>query len=97
VSTLDAYAEATQKNFSFQLDIETSYFSLDLLDDFGDTTLPMRTISWSSREKVTGNFMLGAKVRRIRFVPPPLISFEPATQPRLASQDIFRFQEVYRI
>jgi hypothetical protein len=41
--------------------------------------------------------MLGAKVRRIRFVPPPLISFEPATQPRLASQDIFRFQEVYRI
>jgi hypothetical protein len=97
VSTFDAYAGATQKNFSYTLELETSYFSLDLLDDFNDGIPPARTINWSSREKVTGSFLLGMKVRRIRFAPPPLISFEQATQPRLTSQDIFRFQEVYRI
>jgi hypothetical protein len=97
VSTFDAYAEATQKNYSVTLQLETSYVSIDLLDDFGDQGYPGRTISWSSREKVTGNFMLGAKVRRVKFVPPPLILFEQASHPRLTSQDIFRFQEVYRI
>ncbi|MGH7853319.1 MAG: hypothetical protein ACREP3_07745 [Candidatus Binatia bacterium] len=97
MSTFDAYAEATQKNFSYTLEFETSYFSLDLLDDFSDGIPPTRTINWSSREKVTANFVLGAKVRRVRFAPPPLISFEQATQPRPTSQDIFRFQEVYRI
>jgi hypothetical protein len=97
VSTFDAYAEATQKNFSSALKFETSYFSLDLLDDFNDGVPPARTINWSSREKISGNFLLGMKVRRIRFTPPPLISFEHVTQPRLTSQDIFRFQEVYRI
>ena len=97
VSTFDAYTEATQKNFSYTLEFETSYFSLDLLDDFSDGIPPTRTINWSSREKVTGTFVLGAKVRRVRFTPPPLISFEQATQPRLTTLDIFRFQEVYRI
>ncbi|HME61492.1 MAG TPA: hypothetical protein VKH62_09590 [Candidatus Binatia bacterium] len=97
VSSFDAYAEATQKNFSFTLEIETSYFALDLLDDFSDGAQPSRTINWSARDKFSGNFLLGAKVRRIRFTPPPLISFEQATQPLFTSQDIFRFQEVYRI
>ena len=97
VSTFDAYSEATQKNFPFTLHFETSYFSLDLLDEFGDGPQPTRTINWSARDKGTGNFILGAKVRRVRFAPPPLVSLEPATQPRLANQDIFRFQEVYRI
>jgi hypothetical protein len=98
VSSLDAYSETTTKKIpSFKLEIETSFFSLDLLDDFNDGAHPARAISWSPRDKVTGNFILGAKVRRIRFAPPPLISFEQATQPRLTSQDIFRFQEVYRI
>lgn len=97
VSTFDAYTEATQKTFSYTLKFETSYFSIDLLDDFNDGIPPARTINWSSRERVTSNFVLGAKVRRVRFVPPPLISFEQVTQPQLTSQDIFRFQEVYRI
>jgi hypothetical protein len=97
VSTFYAYSEATQKHFSFKLHLETSFFSLDVLDDFNDGAQPARPISWSARDKVTGNFILGAKVRRVRFSPPSLISFEQATQPRLTSQDIFRFQEVYRI
>ena len=97
VSSFDAYAEATQKNFSFTLEIETSYFAVDLLDDFSDGPQPTRAINWSARDKVTGNFILGAKVRRIRFTPPPLTAFEQVIQPLLTSQDIYRFQEVYRI
>jgi hypothetical protein len=97
VSTFDAYTEATQKNSSYTLKLETSFFSLDLLDDFNDGVPPGRTINWSAREKVTGNFVLGAKVRRVRFTPPPMLTFEQAAHPRPTSQDIFRFQEVYRI
>ena len=97
VSTFDAYTEATKKQVSFKLEVETSFFSLDLLDDFNDGAQPPRPISWSARDKVTANFILGAKVRRVRFSPPPLLAFEQATQPRPTSQDIFRFQEVYRI
>ena len=97
VSTFDAYTEVTQKSFTYTLEFETSYFSLDLLDDFSDAVPPARTINWSAREKATGNFVLGAKVRRVRFAPPPLVPFEQATQPRLTIQDIIRFQEVYRI
>ncbi|HKY07039.1 MAG TPA: hypothetical protein VJQ55_02310 [Candidatus Binatia bacterium] len=97
VSTYDAYSEVTQKHFSYTLKFETSFFSLDLLDDFNDGVPHARTINWSLREKVTGNFILAAKVRRVRFTPPPLMSFEHSSQLRFTSQDIFRFQEVYRI
>ena len=96
-STFDAFAEVMQRNFPFTLKIETSYFSIDALDDFSDGSHPARSIDWSSREKITGNFTLGAKVRRVKFTPPPLAFFEQAAHPRIASQDIFRFQEVYRI
>lgn len=96
-STFDAFADATQKKFSFTLEIETSYFSVDSLDDFSDTSPPSRTINWSARERVTGNFVLGAKVRRVKFTPPPLFFFELAAHSRLTSQDFFRFQEVCRI
>ena len=96
VSTSDAYAEASQKNFHFTLNIETSYFSLDALDDSNDSVPVGRTMSWSPREKVTGKLILGAKVRRIRFTPSPMC-FENAVHPVPISQDVFRFQEVFRI
>ena len=97
VSTSDAYAEASQKNFHFTLNIETSYFSLDALDDSNDTVPAGRAVSWSSREKITAKLILGAKVRRVRFTPPPPTFFESAAHPRTISQDVFRFQEVFRI
>jgi hypothetical protein len=97
VATLDAYAGAIQKNFSFILNIETSYFSLDALDDSNDTVPAGRALSWSPREKVTGKLVLGAKVRRVRFAPPPPLIFEKAAHPGPIIQDVFRFQEVFRI
>lgn len=97
VSASAAHAEAGKKNFTITLEIETSYFSLDLMDDVNDSALPSQTINWSSREKSAPNFFLGAKVRRVKFAPPPMMLFEQTAQPRPTSQDIFRFQEVYRI
>lgn len=97
ISTSDAYAQATQKNFAFTLNLETSYFSLDFLDDFSDAGLPVPTTKWSAREKFSGKMLLMAKVRRIRFTPPPLLAIEqiPHSQPPI--RDVFRFQEVFRI
>jgi hypothetical protein len=97
VSTSDAYVEASQKNFPLTLNFETSYFSLDTLDDSNDTVPTGRAVSWSPREKVTGKLILGAKVRRVRFTPPPSVCFEKAAHPGPISQDVFRFQEVFRI
>ena len=97
VSTSDAYTEASQKNFSLTLNIETSYFSLDALDDANDTAPAGRAMSWSPREKVTGKLILGVKVRRVRFTPPPPVFFEKAAHPGPISQDVFRFQEVFLI
>ncbi|MGH7793474.1 MAG: hypothetical protein ACREQ2_01010 [Candidatus Binatia bacterium] len=97
VSTIDTYGRAAQKNITFTLEIETSYFSLDLLDDFNDGTRPTRTINWSPREKITAKLILGAKVRWVSFTPPAFILYGRPGQSRLISQDIFRFQEVFRI
>ena len=97
VSTSAAYAEATKKKFTIILEIETSYFSLDSFDDVTDVSPRNRTLNWSSREKGASNFILGAKVRRIKFSPPSIMLCEQAAQPRPASQDILRFQEVFRI
>src|SRR6185503_266720 len=95
VSTFDAYAGATQKNFSFILNIETSYFSLDALDDSNDMAPASHAVSWSPREKVSGKLIFGAKVRRVRFTPPPRLFYEKAAHPQPISQDVFRFQEVF--
>jgi hypothetical protein len=97
LSTVDTYGRVAHKKISFPLEIETSYFSLDLLDDFGDATQPGLTINWSAREKVTGKLILGMKVRRVILAPPPLVLYELPAQSRLLIHDIFRFQEVFRI
>lgn len=97
VSISAAYADATRKNYTFTLNIETSYFSLDSMDDVNDAAPPSQQINWSLRDKSASNFLLGTKVRKIKFTPPPMVHFEQTAQPRPASQDIFRFQEVYRI
>lgn len=97
VSSSAAYADATKKNYTFTLEIETSYFSLDSMDDVSDAAPPSQQINWSLREKSASNFLLGPKVRKIKFTPPSMMLFEQTAQPRPASQDIFRFQEVYRI
>lgn len=97
VSTIQLYGGVAHKKIVFPLDIETSYFSLDLLDDFADASHPTPLFKWSAREKVVGKLIFGEKVRRIRFIAPPSILYEQPAQTRPMMQDIFRFQEVFRI
>lgn len=96
-SASTAYAEAAKKRFMIILDIETSYFSLDSFDDVADVSPRSGALSWSSRDKAPAKLVLGAKVRRIKFAFPSTVIYEPAASPRPASQDILRFQEVFRI
>jgi hypothetical protein len=96
-ASLDTYAGVAHKKIIIPLEIETSYFSLDTLDDFGDAAQPARSINWSAREKVSGKLILGAKVRRVRFTPPPVLLYERPSQARSLTQDIFRLMEVFRI
>jgi hypothetical protein len=96
LSTLDAYGSVAHKRITFPLDIATSYFSLDPLDDFGGANQPNPNINWSAREKVTGKLILGVKVRRVAFTPPAVL-YEAAIIGRLTGLDILRFQEVLRI
>lgn len=97
VSTIQLYGQVAHKKIVFPLEIETSYFSLDLLDDFNDASRPGPTVKWSPREKVGGKLIVGEKVRRVRFMPPPIVLYEQPAQTRPVAQDIFRFQEVFRI
>jgi hypothetical protein len=97
VGSSAAYDEATQKHFALVLEIETSYFSLDSFDDGTDVLPRGLTINWSSRDKGPSNFVLAAKVRRIKFTPPAMTLLEQTVQPRPSTHEILRFQEVFRI
>ena len=91
-----AYAEAVKKDGSSELRFETSFVSLDPLDDFGDAPYPDGIISWSPRGKAIIK-MFGWSLRKIRFVPPAMVFFERPPHSWLISQDLFRYEKVYRI
>ncbi|MGE5218182.1 MAG: hypothetical protein ACM3SP_14365, partial [Chloroflexota bacterium] len=76
---------------------ETSFLSLDSLDDFGDNSFPSRSLDWSPREKVGAKLMPGAIPRKIKFAPTAVINGDGLVYDREAFRDLFRFQEVYRI
>src|SRR5512135_2313603 len=96
-ATFDTYAETVQSSFSAIFEFETSFISLDSLDDFSDSTFPGRTMEWSPREKVNAKLMLATTPRKIRFSPARAESCEVGANSRQAFLDLFRFQEVYRI
>ena len=90
-----AYAEAVKKDGSFQLRFETSYVSLDPPDDFSDAPYPDGIISSSPRGII--KIPLGSVIRKVRFTPPAIVFFERPAHSALTSQDLFRFEKVYRI
>jgi hypothetical protein len=92
-----AYAEAVKKDGSFQLRFETSYVSLDPLDDFSDAPYPDGIISSSPRGNSIIKIPLGSVIRKVRFTPPAIVFFERPSHSALTSQDLFRFEKVYRI
>jgi hypothetical protein len=92
-----AYAEAVKKDGSFQLRFETSYVSLDPPDDFSDAPYPDGIINWSPRGNSVSKVLLASSISKIRFIPPAIVFFERPAHSALTSQDLFRFEKVYRI
>ena len=96
-ATFDAYADIAKRDVSITLHFETSYFSLDPVDDAADTPYPDGIVSWSLREKVVSKLLLSSPVRKFRFAMPAMLPRERLLQSRMTYQDLFRYQEVYRI
>ena len=96
-ASFDFFAEASQKSFSSIFEFETSYISLDSLDDAAEGGLPGRTVAWSPRERIIAKLMLGTAPRRIKFVPGAMTDCVAPASSRQAFQDLSRFQEVCRI
>ncbi len=96
-ASFDFFAEASQKSFSAILEFETSFISLDSLDDATDGGFPTRTVAWSPREKIIAKLMLDTTARRIKFAPAAMADCVGTANSRQTFQDLFRFQEVYRI
>ena len=91
------YAEAVKKDGPFKLRFETSYVSLDPLDDFGDAPYPDGIISSSPRGNSVLKVLLASSIGKVRFIPPAIVFFERPAHSALTSQDLFRFEKVYRI
>jgi hypothetical protein len=92
-----AYADAVKKDGSFELRFETSYVSLDPLDDFSDAPYPDGIIGWSPRGNSIIKLLLSSSIRKVRFTPPAIVFFERPAHSGLTSQDLFRYEKVYRI
>lgn len=96
-ASFDTFAAAGQKGFPAKLQLEVSFISLDSLDDSNDSGFPNRTVEWSPRAKIVAKLMLGSIPRRIKLAPQPMALCQPTAHSRQALQDLFRFQQVYRI
>jgi hypothetical protein len=92
-----AYAEAVKKDGSFELRFEISYVSLDPPDDFSDAPIPDWIISGSPRGNSIIKIQLGFVIRKVRLTPPAIVFFERPAHSGLTSQDLFRYEKVYRI
>jgi hypothetical protein len=96
-ATFDVYADAARKDISITLQFEPSYTSLDPVEDTGDPGYPDGIVNWSPREKILTKLILATGPRKIRFTPPPMLSRERFAHSRQTTQEILRYQEVYRI
>jgi len=92
-----AYAEAVKQEGSFELRFEASYVSLDPLDDSSDAPYPDGIISWSPRGNSIIKLLLGSSICKVWLTPPTIVFFERPAHSGLTSQDLFRYEKVYRI
>jgi hypothetical protein len=90
------YAGFTVLDYVIAIHLEPSFFSLDSFDDSVDTGYPDGLVSRSVREKPPLKLALGFKVRTAKFTPQALrtLYFGP---PVSSQQELYRYQEVFRI
>lgn len=91
-----AYSDSLKSEFSTTLNIETSYVSPDSPNDLGDMSYP-DGLSGTTRGSVIAKIALGTVLRKFRFNHPADVSCQRPGYCPSTSQDLFRFQQVYRI
>jgi hypothetical protein len=92
----NAYSDSLKSDFSTTLTIETSYVSPDSPNDLGDLPYP-DGLTNTTRGSVIAKIALGCVPRKFYFPPPAEVACEGAGYGLSISQDILRFQQVYRI
>jgi hypothetical protein len=96
-SATTAYATFSSLNCGIAIYLPPSFVSLDPFDDFTDVGYPDGVVNRSVRDKVTFKESLLLKARIANFLPQALLI--PPTLPQAFSsqQQLYRFQEVFRI
>lgn len=92
----NAYSDSLKTDFTTTLNIETSYVSPDSPNDLGDMPYP-DGLSGTTRGSVIAKIALGCILRKFAIPQPAEVSCERAGFGLPRSQDILRFQHVYRI
>ncbi|HEX7233124.1 MAG TPA: hypothetical protein VF452_22260 [Candidatus Binatia bacterium] len=82
---------------SLKLHLESSYVSLDPVEDTGDTSQPYVNSNWSSHEKIAPKLILGPLARIVRSIQAPVLCREPSVISRVTHQNKFQYHEVWRI
>jgi hypothetical protein len=96
-ATSELYNQTDKNTLPMELRFETSYVSVDPLDDSGGLPYRGGFANTSPRVNTVTKLMLSATVRKFRFQLRPAESFERAGHSRLTDQDLFRLEKVFRI
>jgi hypothetical protein len=91
------YSAFSQFDSGIAIYLEPSFFSLDIFDDFGDTGYPDGLVNRSVRDKVSLKLSLGFKVKTARFTAQALRTAQSFAYPFYSQQELYRYQEVFRI
>jgi hypothetical protein len=94
-SATASYASFSALDCAIAIQLEPSFFSSDSFDDGVDTGYPNGLINRSVREKPL-KLPLGFKIRISRFTTPALPMLHVG-QPVSSQQELYRYQEVFRI
>jgi hypothetical protein len=91
------YAAFSHFDYRITIQLEPSFFSLDLFNDFGDTEYPDGVVIRSARDKVSLKLSLGFKVKVARFIAQSFRTTQSFPYPFYSQQELYRYQEVFRI
>jgi hypothetical protein len=92
------YAGFAQLYCGIAIYLEPSFFSLDLLDDdFADTGYPDGLVNRSGRDKVPLKLSVGFKAKIAKFTAQALPQEQSFANPSHSQQELYRYQEVFRI
>jgi hypothetical protein len=92
-----AHAAFSNLNCGVTIYLPPSFFSLDIFDDFADTGYPDGVVNRSAREKVPLKLSLLFKLKVAKVTSPALLTPQTLPQAFSSQQELYRYQEVFRI